>query len=82
MSTNGITEIELAMFEKGYASARLICNKTQMHRSTVCRLIRHKKLTGTKVGKVSFVTIKSVALYMGAEGSAALNLDDWTDVLV
>lgn len=80
MSINGITDLELKMFAKGYASSRLICAKTNMHRSTVCRLIRLNTLDGTKVGKTSFATVASVVAFLG-DNAVLFDLEDWSDVM-
>ena len=81
MTTHRITDIERAMFDKGFASTGIVARKTGMHRTTVARLMRQGALTGKKITNQNFVSLTSVREYMGDDAVEIFKLDDWSDVV-
>lgn len=80
MGSVGATDMEVRMFAKGYASARMVAKKTHRHLASVLRIVKTGKVSGVKMGGQYFFLITSVMDYYGPEGSAALDLHDWSDV--
>lgn len=82
MTTDAITDLEWAMYNRGYASIRLIAQKTNIHKTTIYRWIRNDDLESVEVSGKRFVAISSVGKYMGADASRLFDLNDWSDIFV
>lgn len=81
MPTHRITDIERAMFTKGYASTGIVSRKTGMHRTTIARLYRAGNLTGKQIVYQFFIDFDSVRDYMGEDAIDLFGLDDWSDMM-
>lgn len=79
MAKKLMSDLDVKMFEKGYASARLVSRKLGRDIATVHRLAREGRLRQVQVGEQRFVEIASVLEYAGADGVVLLDLQNWRD---
>jgi hypothetical protein len=80
MTTSALTNLEIDMLSKGYASSRMVAKKINRHFATVLRLLKEDKLKGVKIGAQNFVELESLKTYLGPDAVCLLNLNDWSDV--
>lgn len=73
-----LSQIEIDMLEKGYASSRMVASKIKRDLSTVHRLVREGHFDFAKVGDQRFIDIESVRLWAGPDGVRLLELDTWS----
>lgn len=73
------SSLEREMWGRGYASARVVAWKLDIHFTSVIRNVKSGKLQGEKVGHAWFVRRDSIPKYAGSGLSQLRGLHDWSD---